>query len=80
MVLNKIFGKDDLRGSTVTISILGRYDEIENQKLTNDESIKFMKQAQKMMAKIPRMMGKSRKEPPPINAAFIFLSFFDFTA
>ena len=36
----------------VTISILGRYDEIENQKLTNDESIKFMKQTEKMMAKI----------------------------
>ena len=36
----------------VTISILGRYDEIENQKLTNDESIKFMKQKEKMMAKI----------------------------
>ena len=36
----------------VTIKILNRYDEIENQKLNTQESEKFMKSVQEMTAKI----------------------------
>lgn len=36
----------------VTLSILNKYDEIENQGLTTEESAKFMKQAQNMTKKI----------------------------
>lgn len=36
----------------VTIKILQRYDEIENQKLNSDESQKFMKSVRDMIAKI----------------------------
>ena len=35
-----------------TLSILTKYDEIENQSLTNKESAKFMKQTQDMIEKI----------------------------
>ena len=35
-----------------TVSILKQYDEIENQALTAQESKKFMKQTQEMIAKI----------------------------
>ena len=35
-----------------TLSILKKYDEIENQELTNSESTKFMKQTQEMIQKI----------------------------
>lgn len=36
----------------VTINILTRYDEIENQKLTSEDSKKFMNSAEKMISKI----------------------------
>ena len=36
----------------VTIKILERYDEIENQKLTTKESKKFMSSVENMIAKI----------------------------
>ena len=36
----------------VTINILNRYDEIENQRLTTDESKKFMESTKKMIEKI----------------------------
>ena len=36
----------------VTIKILQRYDEIENQKLNSEESQKFMKSVRDMIAKI----------------------------
>ena len=36
----------------ITIKILQRYDEIENQKLSSDESQKFMKSVQEMIEKI----------------------------
>ena len=35
----------------VTIKILNRYDEIENQKLTSEESQKFMESTKKMIEK-----------------------------
>ena len=36
----------------VTLNILTRYDEIENQKLSSEESKKFMSQTKNMMEKI----------------------------
>ena len=36
----------------VTINILNKYDEIENQRLTSEESKKFMESTKKMMQKI----------------------------
>ena len=36
----------------VTLSILNRYDEIENQRLVTEDGKKFMKQSEEMIAKI----------------------------
>ena len=36
----------------ITVNILNRYDEIENQKLTDDESLKFMESSKGMIIKI----------------------------
>jgi len=36
----------------ITLTILNKYDEIENQSLTSEESMKFMAQTQEMMEKI----------------------------
>ena len=36
----------------VTVNILNKYDEIENQKLTTDESMKFMESSKDMIMKI----------------------------
>jgi len=36
----------------ITLTILNKYDEIENQELNSEESIKFMKQTQDMIDKI----------------------------
>lgn len=42
----------------VTINILNRYDEIENQKLTTEESQKFMKSSKDMVIKINEAFKK----------------------
>ena len=42
----------------VTISILNRYDEIENQKLSSEESRKFMESTKNMVKKINRAFKK----------------------
>ena len=36
----------------ITVNILNRYDEIENQRLTDDESKKFMESSKNMVAKV----------------------------
>ena len=36
----------------VTVNILNKYDEIENQRLTTEESIKFMESTKEMVTKI----------------------------
>lgn len=42
----------------VTINILNKYDEIENQQLTDDDSKKFMDSAKKMIDKINEAFKK----------------------
>lgn len=42
----------------VTANILNRYDEIENQRLTTEESKKFMESTEKMIAKINNAFKK----------------------
>ena len=42
----------------VTVNILKRYDEIENQKLTTEESQKFMESTKKMIEKINNAFKK----------------------
>ena len=42
----------------ITIQILNKYDEIENQKLNSQESIKFMKSTQEMVVKINQAFQK----------------------
>lgn len=42
----------------VTINILNKYDEIENQRLNTEESEKFMKSTQNMMKKINNAFKK----------------------
>ena len=42
----------------VTIKILNRYDEIENQQLTTEESQKFMESTKKMVGKINEAFKK----------------------
>ena len=42
----------------VTIKILQRYDEIENQKLNTEDSKKFMESTQKMVKKINEAFKK----------------------
>lgn len=42
----------------VTMNILTRYDEIENQRLTSEDSKKFMNSAQNMISKINEAFKK----------------------
>ena len=42
----------------ITLNILNKYDEIENQRLTSEESKKFMKQAENMVSKIDEAFKK----------------------
>lgn len=42
----------------VTIKILNRYDEIENQRLTTEESKKFMRSTERMIKKINEAFKK----------------------